>query len=264
MDRERTKELFARWATDYASDPIVRNARVDNAILEAASPKSGESALDFATGTGFFALEIARLVAPGQVVGIDVSPEMLEVARRIAQDSGIGNVRFQEAPPEGIPPSIGTVDLVTCCFALHHLKNVRDFMTRSYSILRPGGRIVIADICGNDNPVINKALIKLVQAHYDPTYVWNYSQNEMRMLFRRPGYQDIKLGWMPKLSYIGIHLADILETAKTNPTDLQNRMEGHLSENEQNVLMEWVEKTPRFEAEKVAGVFIASARKPTK
>lgn len=262
MDTETAKELQARLASDYAADPITRNPRVDAAILEAANPQSGDSALDLMTGTGFYALELARRAAPGEVLGLDLSPETLESAVDAANRARLTNLHFQEAPAGIIPDTVGGLDLVTCIQALHRISNPRVLMTRIREVLRPGGRFIVSDLCGKEDSLLNHALIKLIQSRFDPTCQWLFNRAEIRSLLKKAGLIEIKIGWMPKLSYTGIHLAEMLLEAKGNPDKLKQRMEGHLFETEQNALLDFVQKTPQFEAEKILGVFIATGKRP--
>jgi SAM-dependent methyltransferase len=137
--RGRLSDGYRRWAATY-DEP--RNGLFDldepvvHAILNAFP---GGDALDAACGTGRFA---GYLVARGHhVIGIDSSPEMLDVARRRlpSADFRLGEIR--ELPVNG-----NSVDVVTCGLALSHLPELGSVMSEFARVLRPGGHLVISDV----------------------------------------------------------------------------------------------------------------------
>lgn len=101
-----TNEMGPTWATMQAS--LDRQLQpLGEAGIEALAPKKGWRVLDIGCGCGDTALELARRVGPaGAVVGVDVSPPMLEVARRRASEAGLGQARFIEADAQvqELPP----------------------------------------------------------------------------------------------------------------------------------------------------------------
>jgi len=97
------------------------------------------AALDAACGTGRFA---SRLVACGhQVIGVDSSPDMLDVARR-----RVPTAEFLVGEVEDLPVADDSVDVVTCGLALSHLPSLGRAMSEFARVLRPGGRVVISDV----------------------------------------------------------------------------------------------------------------------
>src|SRR5207244_6395768 len=76
-------------------------------------PSSGERVVDIGSGAGMDALIAARAVgSEGAVVGVDMTPAMLEMARQAASDPGLGNVEFREGLAESLPVADGWADVV--------------------------------------------------------------------------------------------------------------------------------------------------------
>ena len=101
----------------YGKDMLRWMAPVSDRLIRSSGITSGQTVLDVATGTGQPALSIAKMVGPnGRVVGVDLSPEMLEVAKEEASNQGLTNVvAFQVVKDESL--SIfhdNTFDSVVC------------------------------------------------------------------------------------------------------------------------------------------------------
>ena len=111
---------------------------------------SGENVVDIGSGGGIDSLVAARMVGPsGKVVGIDMTPAMLEKARAGAAESGIDNVEFREAFMEEIPVPDGWADVVISNGVLNLTPDKRKTLGEMFRVLRPGGRLQIGDILVN-------------------------------------------------------------------------------------------------------------------
>jgi SAM-dependent methyltransferase len=110
-------------------------------------PASGERVVDVGSGGGIDSLIAARMVGPeGKVVGIDMTPAMLEKARAAAAESGFGNVEFREAYMEEIPVPDGWADVVISNGVLNLTPDKQRTLGEMFRVLRPGGRLQIGDI----------------------------------------------------------------------------------------------------------------------
>ena len=108
---------------------------------------AGERVVDVGSGGGIDSLIAARMVGPsGEVVGIDMTPAMLERARSAATESGICNVEFREAYMEALPVPDGWADVVISNGVLNLTPDKQKAVGEMYRVLRSGGRLQIGDI----------------------------------------------------------------------------------------------------------------------
>jgi ubiquinone/menaquinone biosynthesis C-methylase UbiE len=101
--------------------------------------------LDLGSGTGYLAIEIARRAPSLQVYGIDLSKQMVKIARRHAQ--GVDNARFVLGNASKLPFNDDSIDLVVSTGASHHWKAPRMIFDECYRVLKPGKEAWIYDGC---------------------------------------------------------------------------------------------------------------------
>jgi SAM-dependent methyltransferase len=108
---------------------------------------AGERVVDVGSGGGIDSLVAARMVGPaGQVVGVDMTPAMLERARKAATESGLQNVEFRQAYMEELPVPDAWADVVISNGVLNLTPDKQKTLGEMFRVLRPGGRLQIGDI----------------------------------------------------------------------------------------------------------------------
>ena len=122
------------------------------------SPETGARVVDVGSGAGFDTFVAAHHVGPeGQVVGVDMTPEMLAAARAGATGSGLANVEFRESLAEALPVEDGWADVVISNGVINLCPDKRAVFAEIWRVLRPGGWLQFADIA-NGRPVPPEAL----------------------------------------------------------------------------------------------------------
>jgi len=107
----------------------------------------GETVLDLGSGPGLDALLAARQVGPGgRVIGVDMTPAMIEKSRRTAARLGLGHVEFRLGRLEALPVEDGSVDAVTSNCVINLVPDKRAVFAETARVLRAGGRLVISDV----------------------------------------------------------------------------------------------------------------------
>ena len=111
-----------------------------------AALEPGETVLDLGSGAGFDALRVAAVVGPGgRVIGVDMTPAMLERARATAARLGMEHVEFREGLIEALPVEDASVDVVISNCVLNLSADVGRVLDEAARVLRGGGRLRISD-----------------------------------------------------------------------------------------------------------------------
>ena len=137
-----------------------REGHFKNRVLDRAAVQNGERVLDLACGTGTLALEVLERAPGARVTGVDADPEILERARRKADKAG-AELAFDEGMSTELPYADETFEVVLSTLFFHHLRDEakRDTADEIARVVRPGGRVVVADWGRPQDPLMRAAFL---------------------------------------------------------------------------------------------------------
>lgn len=149
VDRSRGRVI--RWPRAYdlmvKAMSLGREGRLRRQLVEQGRVSEGEDVLDVGSGTGTL-LRTVREVVPdvGRLCGLEPSSEMIDHARRLADEAGL-NLELEQGFADRLPFPDQSFDVVFCSFVIHHLPpaTTAAAFSEMRRVLRPGGRLVVAD-----------------------------------------------------------------------------------------------------------------------
>jgi SAM-dependent methyltransferase len=170
-------------------------------LLRRATPRPGDRVLDVACGTGIVARRVAALVGPsGRVTGLDLSPEMIRVARSIPPSGGAPIVWVTDDATQPTLPD-HAFDLVVCQQGLQFFHDRAGALRQMRRLLAPGGRVAIAAWSGIERHPLFASLAAAEAPHLGPLGIgydelvapYSLSREELAGLLADAGFAGVKV-----------------------------------------------------------------------
>jgi ubiquinone/menaquinone biosynthesis C-methylase UbiE len=184
MDSHQSRILdqFTRQAGPFAQAQAIRNQQALERIVKLAEAGPEDTSLDVACGPGLLACAFARTVR--HAVGLDLTPAMLEQARKTQAEQGLHNVTWQQGDVMALPYPATHFSIVSSRFAFHHLLEPLAALKEMKRVCKAGGRVIVADM----SPAPEKADALNAEEHLrDPSHVRAMPVEELRGMFSDAG-----------------------------------------------------------------------------
>jgi demethylmenaquinone methyltransferase/2-methoxy-6-polyprenyl-1,4-benzoquinol methylase len=179
--KEQVAEMFDRIAGRYDFMNRFLSARTDvgwrKKAIRNLKKDNPATILDIATGTGDMALLAARLLSPKQIIGIDISTQMLEIGRKKVEKEGLNSIiQLHTGDSETINYRESTFDAGMVAFGVRNFENLEKGLAEIKRVLKPGGQVVILEFSKPKQPIRN--FYNLYMRIVAPQMAWWFKQNK--------------------------------------------------------------------------------------
>jgi ubiquinone/menaquinone biosynthesis C-methylase UbiE len=180
-DASIVQSQFGAVAAAYATSTVHSGGPDLEALIQAANPGGIEDVLDLGCGAGHTAIALAGRVR--SVMAVDLTSEMIEVAKRLAKERGLTNLTFRQADATALPFANGSFELVTSRYSAHHYSDPLVALGEVRRVLRPNGRFLLVDTVSPEDPALD-TFYNAVELLRDASHVRNCRISEWERLFR--------------------------------------------------------------------------------
>jgi ubiquinone/menaquinone biosynthesis C-methylase UbiE len=175
-------DQFTRQAIPFSTSTGIKDEAALRLVVDFVGAGPDDTALDVACGGGLIVCAFAQHVR--HATGVDVTPAMLEQARKLQASKGLTNVTWQLGDVRQLPYPDGSFTIVTSRFAFHHFLDPLAVLHEMKRVCAPGGRVAVIDSA----PARDKAdAFNRMEVVRDPSHVRAMTLDELRALYRSAG-----------------------------------------------------------------------------
>jgi SAM-dependent methyltransferase len=206
------RDQFTRQATVFNAAAPIANEDALKLIVEAGRPGPDDIVLDIACGGGL----VARAFAPHvrRATGIDVTPAMLETARKAAAEQRLANTEWEQGDVTTLPYADGAFTIVATRFSFHHFLDPLAVLREMVRVCASSGRVVVVDSCPSEDNAKADAFNRL-ELLRDPSHTRALPLSEMKSLFAAAGLGE------PSVRFTELRdvVSNLLARSYPNPGD---------------------------------------------
>lgn len=175
--KEQVEQMFDNIAPTYDKLNHIMSLNIDRMwrrrVMRIVRRAKAHKIMDVATGTGDLAIAMAKRVDRTQILGVDISEEMLAVARRKIEKQGLEErIMLEKGDAENLSMVASeSIDAITVAFGVRNFENIERGLSELYRTLKPGGKLVVLEFSMPKNRLVR----------------WVYSQYAHRLLPRIGG-----------------------------------------------------------------------------
>ncbi|HEY5127116.1 MAG TPA: methyltransferase domain-containing protein [Bradyrhizobium sp.] len=181
----RVRDEFTRRAETSSASSAMTDAALTQRFVTALGEVARGAVLDVACGPGFLSAAIAKTAR--EVVAFDLTPEMLKKAAQRCAESGLGNIAFREVNAAELSFAGAAFDALVTRLSVHHFDRPKRVFDEIFRVLRPGGRLVIADVISSEIPA-EAELQNAIEVLRDPSHVRMLPGSELSSLVKEAGF----------------------------------------------------------------------------
>jgi ubiquinone/menaquinone biosynthesis C-methylase UbiE len=178
-------DQFSQQAGAYTN--IAAHSNALDKLLHLTQVGPADTVLDIACGSGIVACAFAAHAK--HVTGIDITPGMIDEARKLQQQKGLQNMSWQTGEVESLPYNDGSFSIVVSRFGFHHFQDPATVLAEMTRVCKTGGRILVVDVA---LPAIKVDAYNKMEKLRDPSHVAALTQSRFMELFKQAGLQQIQ------------------------------------------------------------------------
>lgn len=207
---ERVIDQFSKQSVPFTKVP----GHLDsiNTLISMSGVKATDTVLDVACGPGLVTCEFAKVGA--KVVGMDVTPAMLENAQKRQIELGLENLEWKLGDALLLPFQDQSFDVVITRYSFHHLISPELALAEMVRVCKPGGLVLVADVA---IPEMNATWYDHLELLRDPSHTHALTEGEFDLLYHRSGLVECRY-----TSYlVDIELESQLKASFPNPGNME-------------------------------------------
>ena len=183
--REAILDQFTRQAVPFATAPGIQDETALRLVVEFSGAGPDDTVLDVACGPGIVVCAFARVVK--HATGLDLTPAMLDRARTLQGEKGLGNITWQLGEAMPLPYPDASFSIITSRFAFHHFLDPLAAIKEMARVCRPGGKVVVVDSAPAPDTANAFNAMELVR---DPSHTRAMPLEELKDLYRQAGLPE--------------------------------------------------------------------------